>query len=89
MRIATTKELRKVVRRSERSSLTNLPNELFWEEIDLLGHHVLKAMPMPGEYRFVRTFALCKLKNVVEPAEVWIDVIADDWMQLRKEAHAE
>ena len=87
LRIVTTNTLRRIVRRSEGAGLSNLPNELFWKEIDPQGKHVLNVMPMPGEYGFVRTFAMCKLNSRTKPAEVWIDMTPEDWKRLPEEAN--
>ena len=82
MKIVTTKELREVCRRSDKAKLSSLPSDQLWKEIDPHGQHVLNPMPIPVESRFVRSFAMCKMKDKSDPAEVWIDVIADDWMRL-------
>lgn len=87
LRVVSTQQLRKIVRRSDKAGLSNLPNDLFWSEIDPNGKHVLNVMPHRGEFRFVRTFAMCKTKSGTGPAELWIDVTADDWERLPKEAH--
>jgi hypothetical protein len=86
-RVVTTKQLRKIGQHGEKMGFTRLPNDQFWNEIDPQGKHVLNCFHLPGEYRFVRTFSMCKLKEKSSPAEVWIDVAAKDWNGLGKEAH--
>ena len=85
--VVTTQHLRQIVRRSEKAGLSRIPNAALWKDTDTDGRHVVNTIPLPGEFRFVRTFAKCKLEKGIVPAEVWIDVTAEDWEQLRKEAH--
>lgn len=85
--VVSTEQLLQIAQKSEKAGLARLPNEAFWDQIDQHGKHVLNPFPLPGEYRFVRTFAMCKLKKGNDPAEVWIDVTAEDWRQLLKESH--
>lgn len=82
-KIVTTRTLRKIVGRSEKGGLSRLPSDQFWKDIDSKGKHVLRVFPMPGEYRFVRTFALCKMANQSAPAEIMIDICSKDWKRIR------
>jgi len=86
LRVVTTPQLHRIVRQSDECGFSRLPNDLLWEDIDPDGKHVLQAAHLPGEPHFVRTFAMCKLKNGSEPAELWIDVSAEAWERLPKEA---
>lgn len=82
-RIVTTCELQKIARRSEEANLSRLPNNSLWEHIDQNGKHVLDPIPPHGEeHRFIRTFAMCKMEDTVEPAQLFIDVTVEDWQQL-------
>ena len=87
LRVVTTPQLHRIVRRSEECGLSRLPSDLLWDDIEPDGKHVLQAAFLPGEERFVRTFAMCKLKKATAPAELWIDVTTDEWERLPKEAH--
>lgn len=87
LRVVTTPQLRRIVRRSEECGLSRLPSDLLWDEIAPDGKHVLQAAFLPGEEGFVRTFAMCKLKKGSDPAELWIDVTTETWERLPKEAN--
>ena len=80
----TTTRLQELVRNSEEANLNRLPKDSLWKNIDPNGLHVLNLTELDweGERNFVRTFAMCKLKNSSDPTELFIDFKVDDWNQL-------
>ena len=86
--IVTTERLKSLVQNSEKRKLSRLPDESLWRDIDPCGKHVLQVFPLLAEFHFVRTFAMCKVVNQNDPAELWIDLIPGDWERLRKETNA-
>jgi hypothetical protein len=77
-RYASTDLLRALLQRSEQAKLTRLPTDEFWAAVDPDGKHVLKQV-IPFEPRCVRTFALCKMLNTMEPAILFLDFCREDW----------
>jgi hypothetical protein len=79
----TTTQLQELVRAGEEANLNRLPKDSLWKDIDPNGLHVLNLMELDwGERNFVRTFAMCKLKDSSDPTELFIDLKVDDWNQL-------
>jgi hypothetical protein len=70
--------LRALLQRSEQAKLTRLPTDEFWAAVDPDAKHVLKQV-LPFEPRCVRTLALCKMRNTMEPAILFLDFCREDW----------
>ena len=83
MKIISTDQLKEIVRRSEKTGLSNLPSEECLGRLDPKGKHVLNPMPLFGE-RFVRTFAMAKLKMSQSPAEFFLDIDFHEWKKIPK-----
>jgi hypothetical protein len=79
MKLATTSCLRRIVKRSEVSGFSRLPSDRLWQDIDPKGKHLLQESPANWFSGFVRTYAMCKLKDRANPGELWIDVSRADW----------
>ena len=80
---ATTTQLKNISQNSIKAHLSRLPDDTLWDQIDPRGRHILNCVPQPGERNFVRTFAMVKLRGSDEPAEIFLDLLPDDWAGLR------
>ena len=80
---ATTKQMKKISRNSIKAHLSRLLDDTLWDEIDPRGKHILNRILSPGELKVIRTFAMVKLRGRNEPAEMFFDMLPEDWAGLR------